>query len=165
MKTILLFAIMAVSTQVFAQTDKTLVFCDHNASPQENSLFMDMYFDLDATTNSYHNIEIGFLNPENTGYPDYLYTITSTPSVAPNMVTVALGKNENTLVFDMSTTGTQVINGTETITYDITVTDSKVNSFEMTATGTMNGITYTDALFTCYDPSLLNENAQPQTVR
>jgi hypothetical protein len=163
MKALLMTAVLALSTHVFA-ADKTLVYCDYNAATPEQSLYMDLYFDFDATANTYSNLEVGFLNPENQGYPDYLYTVTSTIVENGTDAQVTAAKDANTVNFSLPATAVS-INGVLTPNYQVTTTDGKVNGFDVVATGTFNGQDLSAGVtFTCYDPAMLN-NQVPQQPR
>ena len=164
MKKLFVMAILAFSTNVYAQVNKTLVFCDYNATPQEDSIFMDMYFDLDAATATHQNIEVGFLNAENTGYPDYLYTTGVLAVLGATETAVVATKDTNTLNFSLPST-TLEVNGSLVAGFLIGMTDGKVDGFDIIASGTFNGKTLTNVVFNCYDPSALNNQPQQQTVR
>ncbi len=164
MKKLFIMAILAFSTQAYAQVNKTLVFCDYNATPQEDSIFMDMYFELDAATATHQNIEVGFLNAENTGYPDYLYTTAVTAVTGATETTVVAAKDANTVSFNLPST-TLDVNGVLVPGFQIGMTDGKVDGFDLIANGSFNGKTLTNAVFNCYDPSALNNQPQEQAIR
>jgi hypothetical protein len=164
MKKMLVLAVLGFSMNVFAQGNKTLVYCDYNATPQEDSVYMDLYFDYDATANTYQNLEVGFLNPENTGYPDYLYTVTSVMDVNGTQADVVASKDANSVMFNLPAASVEV-NGSMVPNYQVVVVDGKVNGFEVVANGTFGGKALTDVTFTCYDPSALNQVPAQQQQR
>jgi len=169
MKALLMTAVLALSAHVYADTTTPttpaptptpMIYCDYNAATQQDSVFMDLYFTVDAASNTYQNLQVGFLNADNTGYPDYLYSVVVTPPEASsNVALVAVSKDANSLTFTLPAT-TVSVNGVDTTGFQIGVTDGKVNSFDVVANGTFNGQTLTNADFTCYDPSLLNDGSQ-----
>lgn len=160
MKKMLFAAVLAISTNVFAQGN-TLIYCDYNAAVQEESVYMDLYLNFDATANTYTNLEVGVLNAENTGYPDYLYSTGVIMGEAATAAQVSIAKDANTIGFELPATSL-VVNGFPTPNYQVVVVDGKVNNFDVVANGMFNGKDLVNVTFTCYDPASTSQVPQQQ---
>jgi len=157
MKNLIVLAVLAFSTNAFAQ--KTLIFCDYNAANQAESVFVDLYFDYDAATGVYSNPEVGVLNAEQTGYPEYLWNVTVTYAAPATEATIAFTKDTDTMTFNFP-----VVDNAGAPNYIVSKADDKVVSFDLMIKGTHLG-NPVDATFTCYDPSMLEVPADQQVVR
>lgn len=139
----LLFAIVMIAQTAFADVStKTLVYCDY--ASDDATIYMDLYFDYDATKDAYTTPEMGVVVDETSAYPDYLWNVTATYSMTD--VVIATEKNGNTVNFSLPSSGDQAPS------IVLNKSNGFVADFNLPFTAMYNGVAIS-AEFLCYDPA------------
>jgi IMP cyclohydrolase len=139
----LFFAIVLIAQTAMADVaTKTLVYCDY--ATENTSIYMDLYFDYDATKDAYSTPEMGVVVDETSAYPDYLWNVTATYNQTE--VIVANEKDGNSVIFSLAS------NGASTPSIVLNKSNGFVADFNLPFTAQYNGESI-NAEFLCYDPA------------
>lgn len=142
MKALFFAIVMIAQTAVADVATKTLVYCDY--ATENTSIYVDLYFDYDATKDAYATPEMGVVVDETSVYPDYLWNVTAIYNIAD--VAITTEKNGNTVSFSLPS------NGGLSPAIVLNKSNGFVADFNLPFTAVYNGESI-NAEFLCYDPA------------
>jgi hypothetical protein len=159
MKKMIVLALMLFGFNTYAQTTKLLMFCDYYTPNQSGDIYVDVYLDYDAATDTYSNIEAGIVETENAVYPDYLWALNLVYTAGNASAKITIERDLDTLSFEMPT----VAKANATVpSYAIPKsTVGAVEDFNVRMTGFYLGKSV-DQDFICYDPSTKANQSAPR---
>jgi hypothetical protein len=148
MKTIIAVALLLMGISASAQTSKILMFCDYYTPNQVGEIYVDVFLDYDAATNTYSNIEAGILETQNAQYPDYLWALNLVHTPGSAVANVTIERDLDILSFDFPTVATA-----SSPSFAIPKSaEGVIQDFYVTMKGYYLGASV-DQQFLCYDPA------------
>lgn len=157
MKLIIATALTLIGLNASAQTSKVLMFCDYYTPSQTGEIYVDVYLDHDAATDTYSNIEAGIVETKNAQYPDYLWVLNLVYTPGNSFANVTIERDLDMLSFDFPTNA-----GNSTPTFAIPKTaNGAIQDFKVMMKGFYTGLTI-DQEFICYDPATKENKSQVQ---
>lgn len=155
MKSFITAALLLIGVNASAQTSKVLLYCDYYTPNQTGDIYVDVYLDYDAATETYTNIESGIVESANAKYPDHLWALKLDYTAGNPTATVTIERDLDMLTFDFPTVSTA-----STPTFAIPKTSAgAVEDFTVHMKGFYTGLTI-DQDFLCYDPATKENKAQ-----